>query len=128
MKQNVVKAHLVQRVSRKRAKRREKDEDEDRIEQLEKEVRELKSINRSLLRQLKKLSKGINKQEYEEALDIIENGSKDEKNNRKGTSTGDGGSSSSCPECSREGLREISIAGRKFLRCSVCEYKSGRIR
>lgn len=128
MKRCAVKVRSEARVNKKRAKRREKDEDEYRIEQLEKEARELKSINRSLLRQLKKLSKGINKQKYEEALNIIENGSEKEKNNRKGTSTGDGGSSSSCPECSREGLREISIAGRKFLRCSVCEYKSGRIR
>lgn len=103
---------MVQRANR-RGKRQENE-----IERLEKEIRELKAINRSLLKQLKKLSKGINKDVYNEALNEVENGTKKEKDDRAGD----------CPECNRKALKEVVIAGRLFYRCSICEYKSGVIK
>jgi formate dehydrogenase maturation protein FdhE len=102
------------RVNKKSKKIKKED---DYVEKLEKEVRELKSINRSLLKQLKKISKGINKDKYEEALDEVENGPKKEAEDRR----------AECPECGRKGLTEIIIAGRRFQKCSICDYRSKRI-
>lgn len=115
MKHKEAKGHLAQPVRRK-FKKHEKEPDE--IERLEKEVRELKSINRSLLKQIKKLAKGIHRQEYEDAVGMVENGP--EKEERKD-------SGKRCPECSSPGLREVNIAGRRFSRCSICDFKSKRI-
>lgn len=96
--------------------------EEDYTEKLEKEIRELKSINRSLMKQLKKLSKGINREEFEEALEekVITRGKKKEESDR---------GEPRCPECSRAGeFREITIAGRRFERCEHCGYKSRRLK
>jgi len=99
---------------RKRAKRQD-----DEVERLQKQIRELKSINRSLMKQLKKLSKGIHKGEYEEALEEVHTREKKKEERRE----------RECPECARAGqLREIEIAGRRFERCEHCGYKSGRIK
>lgn len=99
-----------------RADHKKDKREQDELERLEKENRELKAINRSLLKQIKKLSKGINRQEFEEAMETIEHGpKKDEPNAKK------------CPECGRLGLKDVIVAGRLFHRCSICDYKSGRI-
>lgn len=97
-------------------KDRKFEREKDHIEYLEKFVRELKSVNRSLLKQLKKISKGINKEEYENKLDELElsNGKKKERKPED----------KKCPECFRGNIIEIDIASRKFQRCSICEYKS----
>ena len=101
-------------LTRKKAKRQD-----DEVTRLEKEIRELKSINRSLMKQLKKLSKGIHKGEYEEALEEVHTRGKKKEERRE----------RECPECARTGqLREIEIAGRRFERCEHCGYKSGRIK
>lgn len=89
--------------------------EQDYVEKLELEIRELKSINRSLMKQLKKLSKGIHKQEYEEALEQIVNEPKEE--------TG-----RSCPQCGSKRLKQIEIAGRRFESCNICDYKSGKLK
>lgn len=104
----------------RRAKKRAKRE-EDEIDRLEKENRELKAINRSLLKQLKKLAKGINKEEIEQTLEKLEeNGPKEEIHRRK---------QRECPECARSGgFGEITIAGRRFEKCELCGYRSGRIK
>lgn len=98
---------------RKKAKRHEKEQDQ--IELLEKEIRELKAINRSLLKQLKKLSRGINKEEYDKAIEEISEGKKDQD---------EPSHVKKCPECARASLTEFVIAGRLFQRCTVCDYKS----
>lgn len=100
----------------KRRKRFKKEEDE--VSKLEKEIRELKSINRSLLKQLKKLSKGINKNLYEEALEeVIDEPKKDKPKNF-------------CEHCGKGRLNEIDIAGRKFFRCNneACGWKSKKVK
>ena len=116
MKHKEAKADSVVRTKRK-FKKHEKEPDE--IERLEKQIRELKSINRSLLKQIKKLAKGIHRQEYEDAVGMVENGSEKEERKESGKR---------CPECSHPGLREVVIAGRRFENCSICEYKSKRIK
>ena len=107
----------VRTKKRKKAKRYEKEQDQ--IELLEKENRELKAINRSLLKQLKKLSRGINKEEYDKAIEEINEVKKepDQSSHVK-----------KCPECSRASLTEFIIAGRLFERCNICDYKSKAIK
>ncbi len=97
----------------KRAKR-----EIDQLEQLEREVRELKAINRSLTKQLKKLAKGINREEIEKTLNNIEETNKPQNETNE----------AECPNCGRNGLKELIIANRIFHRCSICDYKSGVIK
>ena len=105
----------------KKPSRKALNEDEQRIDELEKEVRELKAINRSLMKQLKKLSKGINRLEFEQALERLEDeqeiGKKIPSNKQQ----------KKCPDCGNIGLRETEIAGRRFASCE-CGYRSGRIK
>lgn len=97
----------------KKAKR-----EQDEITRLEREIRELKSINRSLMKQLKKLAKGIHKEEIEEALDSLETKKEEVEVNKH----------KKCPNCARSSLIETDINGRIFQNCPICEYKSGLIR
>lgn len=88
--------------------------DEDKLEQLERENRELKSINRSLLKRLKKVDRGgskLDKRERDEQLYIESNDDNDEK-------------TFNCPRCSRSNLIRVSVAGRLFFRCEICEYRT----
>lgn len=101
-----------------RANRRAKREQND-IERLEKQVRELKAINRSLMKQLKKMAKGIYKAEAEEALEKLEEYvPKKDKQVEEPV----------CPECTRKGLKEVIVAGRLFRRCETCGWKSGVVK
>lgn len=117
MKQNAERTGTDRRVSKRKRKAKKYNKEEDKLEQLEQEIRDLKSINRSLLKQLKKISRGIHKEEYEEVLEEIQSGKKEELDSKR-----------RCPECSRTGLRETIIAGRRFESCSVCDYRSKRIK
>ena len=102
----------VKIVKKKRSK-------EDYTDKLEKEIRELKAINRSLMRQLKKISKGINKEAYDNALEELElsNEKKETKPQRN-----------KCSECGKGTIVEVNIVGRIFHRCDTCGYKSGKIK
>lgn len=104
--------------SKKKVKTKKLQKEEQYVDQLEKEIRELKYINRSLMKQLKKMSKGINKLEFEQALERLD----DEKEQTKAPR------GKCCPECAGNRLREIEVAGRRFERCEQCGYKSGRIK
>jgi len=106
-------------VKRKKRRSKKRDREEDYVEKLEAEVRELKSINRSLLKQLKKLARGIHKEEYEQTLEEIGHGKKKEDDIDRGPT---------CPQCQSKRIIETSIAGRRFQRCQVCDWKSGRIK
>ncbi len=108
-----------QAARKKRYKRKELNEDEQRIDELEKQLREQKAINRSLMKQLKKLSKGINRLEYEAALERLENEQETSKEIKKPEEK------QACPQCS-SGLRIVDIAGRKFASCE-CGYRSGKL-
>lgn len=105
---------------KKRTKKKKYDKEQEYVNQLEKEIRELKSINRSLLRQIKKLSKGINRLEFEQALERIEDGPQEKPRKRP--------ESKRCPSCGAVGIREVEVAGRRFESCGSCDYRSGRIK
>jgi hypothetical protein len=91
---------------RKRAKKFEREK--DRIDELEKQVRELKSINRSLLKQLKKLTRS--KHEFENIL-TEEDEIKLEPVEK-------------CTECGKGNIITVDIVGRVFQRCDVCDWRS----
>lgn len=84
--------------------------EEDELRRLEKEVRELKALNRSLMKQLKKLNRGYYK--IREDLD-----DEDEIEVEKYTLP-------ICEECGRGELIEITVLNRKFKRCTTCDYRS----
>ena len=120
MKHKEAKADSVLRI-RKRTKAKRSTE-EDRVDELEKEVRELKGLNRSLMKQLKKLSKGINRLEFEEALERLDN---EQEISEKTKGSKDSGRK--CPDCNSKSLNQFELAGRKFERCEVCGYRSGKV-
>lgn len=105
-------------VKRKKRRAKKQTREDEYVDKLEREVRELKSINRSLLKQLKKIARGIHKEEYERTLEDIGHGKKKEDRDDRPT----------CPQCSSKRIIETSIAGRRFQRCEVCDWKSGRIK
>jgi DNA-directed RNA polymerase subunit RPC12/RpoP len=87
----------------------------DEIEQLRKEIRELKSINRALTRQLKKLSKGQHRlvdleDELKEALLEQEVETKTEKN--------------SCKDCGSGRLEDVDLGVRNIQVCRDCGWRS----
>ena len=105
--------------ARKRSKKDKREQ--DIVERLERENRELKAINRSLMKQLKKMAKGINKEEVEQALERLEDNNVQPKKEHEPEEP-------LCPECNRKGLKEVIVAGRLFRRCDICSWKSGVIK
>lgn len=106
MKRNAVTV-VLGRVARKRTKKYEREL--DKTEQLEKQVRELKSLNRSLMKQLKKLSKGT----------LIEDKDDDDWDEPKKKHE-------RCETCGK-GILEITVLGKsEFFRCLTCDHR-GRV-
>ena len=93
---------------------RKRKDDEDEISRLEKEIRELKSLNRSLLRRLRKVDKGFG--EYAKEIDY----GKEEEKQKPITTV----KRPLCGSCGRSELTDITIAGRCFKRCEVCGWRS----
>lgn len=94
-------------------KRKNKDDEEFRLQQ---ENRELKALNRSLLKQLRKLNKGsrkidlndikpefppepVKEVELEERPDV-------------------------CPACKRSILKEMDLGIKTIKTCEICQYRS----
>jgi hypothetical protein len=87
----------------------------DEIERLEAEVRELKAINRSLLKQIKKLDRGYKEREEEgkgkkKPKDILDD--KEESTSR------------SCPECHVGYEVERTVLDRRWLECTKCDRRT----
>lgn len=97
--------------------KRKNQSDEDEIDKLEKEIRELKSINRSLLRRLRKIDKGFN--EYVKETEYVKEEEEPVRPKNTGTSR-----RPICGSCGRSELTEIAIAGRFFKRCDFCGWRS----
>lgn len=87
-----------------------KKKDDSEIDRLEQQVRELKSLNRSLMKRLKKVDRHykevVNEREEEDA------GSEKERTKR------------TCSNCERGELTEVNLLGRVFERCTVCDWRS----
>lgn len=94
---------------------RKRKDDDDEISKLEKEIRELKSINRSLLRRLRKIDKGFHEFVKE---------SVDEKEEEPNTQPDLTSRRQLCGSCGRSELTEVTIAGRQFKRCEVCGWRT----
>lgn len=77
---------------------------QDNESRLEQEVRDLKSLVRSLQKRLRKVDKGFKEEEAEEVEDFPV--------------------SEKCNECGKGTLSTVRVAGREFKRCNVCEYRS----
>jgi hypothetical protein len=88
---------------------RKKSEDEDKIEQLEDQVRTLKSINKALIRRLKKLDKKFT---YDE-LEDTETQTKFEVDKPRIKLM-------VCPFCKKNELEVFEIVGRKIGKCNNC--------
>jgi len=93
--------------------KRKKSSEDDTIERLEKEIRELKTINRSLLRRLKKVDKNYSKSVEELIEEPVYEQPKLEKQYKK-----------YCTECAKGVIQEVIVAGRKFIRCDLCGHRS----
>ena len=86
-----------------------KKKNEDEIDRLEEQIRELKSINRSLMKRLKKVDR-----HYKDVINEREEDSDTEKERTKRT----------CSHCERGELTEVNLLGRVFERCTVCDWRS----
>lgn len=104
----------------KRKRKPKKYDEEDEIDRLQKEIRELKATNRSLVKQLKKLTKGFNKEEQERLMDTFVNEEKEAPDDRSRQGN------SRCSHCGKGFIIETDVAGRIFHSCNTCDYKSGR--
>jgi chromosome segregation ATPase len=87
----------------------------DEVEELEQQIRELKSVNRALLRRLKKVDRNYKEVfDEKEIEDEYRKKAKEEERAKR-----------ACTHCERGELTEIDILGRIFTRCTVCDWKSG---
>jgi hypothetical protein len=87
--------------------------EEDTAERLEKENRELKALVRSLQRRLKKIDKDYAKEMAEENKERHLKDDFEEPLEFK----------VKCTHCERGHVIEIDIVGRKFERCTTCDYR-----
>lgn len=110
---NVVKADLVAAMAQKRKRLKKKHRDEDDVDRLRQENRQLKSIVRSLTKQLKKASKGVHR--LSDLEEMMEHDSPEEKKEIKGHG---------CPTCKQGKLERVKIVGREFDRCRECGWRS----
>lgn len=85
-----------------------KKKDDSEIDRLEQQVRELKSINRSLMKRLKKVDRHYK--------DVINEPAEPEQEKE--------GTKRTCPNCERGEITEVDLLGRIFERCSVCDWRS----
>ena len=86
--------------------------EEDDVRRLEKELREIKAENRSLMKQLKKLNRGYHK--IREDLD--EDDQTDFEVEKYVLPT--------CHQCGKGELIQVEVVGRRWKRCTTCEYRS----
>lgn len=94
----------MKKVSKKR-------KDRDEVEELQKKIRELKSLNRSLHRQLKKINKGYRRIRDDEDSDepeiiVVKPEIK------------------VCYECERGVMEKITIMNRYFRKCTNCNNRT----
>lgn len=89
---------------------KKKKDPDDEVTRLQKQVRELKALNRSLMKRLKKLDR-----EYEEPKDIdIEDINEDLDTMHMPL----------CQECGKGSLKTVVISQRSWQKCDTCTYRS----
>lgn len=96
-----------------RTRKRKKDDSGDEISRLERQVRELKSINRNLTKRLKKLEKGKDRYEdYEEDCkeEALKSNIKEIKFN-------------TCTQCKTGQIEIVDLGARKMEKCLDCGHR-----
>ena len=86
-----------------------KKRNEDEISRLEEQIRELKSINRSLMKRLKKVDR-----HYKDTINERDEEAPEKEGNKR-----------TCFNCERGDITEVNLLGRVFERCTVCDWRSG---
>lgn len=94
-------------------KKRQVEDESLTIERLEKEIKELKSVNKSLLRQLKKESRKY-KPEFEEDDNSSSAVVKEDETNKL---------RKICTECGRGKIIETPLGSRTLIGCTICSYR-----
>lgn len=90
---------------------------DDEVERLQKEIRELKATNRSMLKRLKKVDR-----EYAEEFEKL----KQERAQEEDYNSRPADRPVNCVHCGKGTIITIDLLGRKFQKCSTCDWKSGR--
>lgn len=96
----------------KRKKPKQKEDNEFRLEQ---ENRQLKSLNRSLLRELKKRNKGINRDKIDLIIETKEWQEPKEVEIEDLPNV--------CPSCKRGILKDIDLGIKTIQTCDICQYR-----
>jgi hypothetical protein len=86
----------------------------DEIERLEAEVRELRAINRSLMRQIKKLDRGYKEPDED----------KGKKKPREVPIDKDEAPARTCPECHKGHVIEKIVLDRRWEECNLCPRRT----
>jgi hypothetical protein len=87
---------------------------DDEVTRLQKEIRELKALNRSLLKRLKKVDRN-----YVEETDPHEEAIEARKSKKQKEELQD-----KCRRCERGRIISVEVLGREFERCDTCDYRS----
>lgn len=86
----------------------------DEVERLQQEIRDLKATNRSMLKRLKKIDREyateIEKANQDRALE-------DEYSRTPADRP------VPCTHCGKGNIVEIDLLGRKFVRCTICDFR-----
>lgn len=91
-------------------KRKRKNRDDESF-RLQEENRQLKNLNRSLLKQLKKANKGINRID----LETIEPDYEEKQESTK---------EKTCSNCGKGTLSQTKVRHLTFETCNLCEYRN----
>jgi vacuolar-type H+-ATPase subunit I/STV1 len=89
--------------------------DEDPVEKLEKEVRQLKALNRSLQKRLKKIDR-----QYAKTLELEEESKEEELKKAQEPNVSH---KVPCEHCGKGYVEETNLLGRVFLKCTTCDFK-----
>jgi hypothetical protein len=89
---------------------------DDYTESLEREVKDLKALNRSLMRRLKKLDRNF--KAIEELTDSERH--EDDKEVAKEEQT----KATRCPKCYQGKLVDVTFMNRTLKKCSQCDYRT----
>ena len=100
-------------MTRRKIKKKKKDRELDYVEKLEKDIRELKLINRSLLKRLKKLDRDFHKLEDLEK-ELEEQLVKEDHNKKR---------NDLCSQCGKGKVTEIPLGPKKLRKCNNCDWK-----
>lgn len=92
-------------------KKKRKETNEERLLH---ENRELKALNRSLMKRIKKLDRNFKETEENTEEDVPDAVHYEVVTN--------------CPDCFKGTLTIVLLAGRRFSRCSLCEYRTKAVK